>query len=191
MHVQHGWNDVSRTGPDAAHVKPGCAWNKETPPAKQLRPPGHVGVLAIREKIRVEELAALRNIVDHLAPVQGRRGAGAENVRRPPELLAVQLAPPAIEVPHARGEVDPRRVDAGSLGRFKVAADRPQPSAHGSYSLVAARGFHQLPDEIGFEHNVGVQYEDPIARGSPDRLVLRGRESGVYVIEFNRDTAHE
>jgi len=121
--------DLRRDGPAAAgfgrpHVPGNRPGHINTSPAEQLGAPGHIGILAVGEEIRVEEIASLGNVVDHPPPVERRGGTGAEDVFGPIEGRAVGLVPAAVEVPHGGGEIDTRGIDAPLRLGFETIADR-------------------------------------------------------------------
>src|ERR1035441_2320868 len=70
VHIDGRGDGSPLSGYHAAHVPTHRRRCVDTSPAEQLRPPGHVGILAVGEEIRVEEVAVNGDVVDHLAPVQ-------------------------------------------------------------------------------------------------------------------------
>src|ERR1700692_1203718 len=80
VHVDLGRQGSPVAGQRIAYVvAPGVRGIKAFP-AEQLRAPGHIGVFPVNKKIRVEELAADGDVVDHFAPVERGGSRGAEYI---------------------------------------------------------------------------------------------------------------
>ena len=182
MHVDLGRKLVAHAGAQAAHVVRRRARVEDALPAQQLGAPGDIGILAVGEELGVEELPIHRHVGDHLAPVAGRRGGGAEHVLVPAVVSVVGLHAAAILVAqhgreeHARGiePLDSLDIEAG-VGQQELAADRAGHRVH-------PRGHHQAVDEVRQQQHVRIEREHPISAREGDRLVLRGGESDVLLV---------
>ncbi len=99
-------------------------------PSHELGAPRDIGIFAISEEIVVEKLAVDRDIVDHLAPVEGGRRSGSENILVLAIMAVVFFEASAVKMSQVGSEVDPggidyrfgRKVEAGGHGQ-QLAAD--------------------------------------------------------------------
>src|SRR5437762_4261837 len=98
MHIEHCRNGESMVRSDASHVMSHRGRDIERAPPKQLSAPGHVGVLAIGEELRIEKLARHGYIGDHLPAIESRGGARSEDVLHLAEAAIVGLVPAPIEM---------------------------------------------------------------------------------------------
>src|SRR5262249_34493976 len=129
----------------------------ETLPAHDLRAPGQVAVFAEGKEILIEKLSLHRDGLDVIATKESGSTAGTEDVLRAFVLTAIDLLGTTVEVPHIAREIDAGGVDdRGAMdGRRRVPAQ--QLAAERSNFRMRFAGCHQAGDEIGAEHDIGIQ----------------------------------
>src|SRR5215467_11175797 len=91
-----------------------------TAPPEELRAPSDVGVLAVDEKVGVEEAAFQLDVLDHAAAKQSGGGAGAEHVFHAAGKLGFRVVPAAVEMAHSGSEEDAGGIDVGVRQRFEA-----------------------------------------------------------------------
>ena len=182
VHVDFGRQRAAVAGQHIAHVIAAGVGHVQALPAHQLRPPGHVGILAVDEEIGIEELAVERDVLDHRAAVERGRGSGAEDVLVLQEMAVVHLLAAAVQVAQHGVEVDSGGIHHGLLGDLEVRRHGQQLAAHRADGGIELAGIHQRLDEIGQQQHVGIQRQHPIAARKLDGLVLRGREPDVLFV---------
>ena len=149
-------------------------------PAKQLRSPGDIGVLAIDEEIRIEELALNADVVDHLAAIERGGRRRAEHILVNPVMPVIDFLAAAVQVAHHRREVDSRGIDQRLLGQFHGRLNRQQLAANRADPRVHLAGIDQRLDEIRQQQNVGIERKNPRTFRQIDRLVLGGGKTDVF-----------
>src|SRR5206468_3226763 len=112
------------------------------------------------------------NVVDHLTPVERRRGAGAENVLRLIEGSVVQLVPAAVEVAHGGGEEEAGGIDPPLRQGLESGADGEQLAANCARPAIPFAGGDQAADKVLFHQEIRIEGQYPVRSGAADPLVL-------------------
>ncbi len=191
MHVDLGRQRVPFAGQHVADVIAAGSRSIEATPAHQLRAPGDVGVFAIHEEIRVEELALDRNIVDHLPAIQRRRGGRAEDVFKVQVVASVGLLAAPVQVPQHGREIDAGRIHQLLFRQIETGADAEQLAADGAGFAVHAARQYQLLYEVLHQQDIRIQRQHPSPVRKSDGLVLRRRESNIFLVVVNAASIRE
>src|SRR3954453_23173582 len=98
-------------GRDSTHVPAHRFRRVKGPPSENLPPPRQVGILAIGEKIFVEELPLETEVLHGFPSEESGCAACTKNIFRFFILAYVLGVPTAIEVAQVAGEIHPGRVE--------------------------------------------------------------------------------
>ena len=127
-------------GQNTAHMIRHGSGNIKTFPAEQLGAPGDVGIFAIGEEVVVEEFAAKRNVVDHLAAVEAGGSGRAKYKFCLFVLRLIRFKATAIEVAHVGCDIDSGGIEDRRFDRFEIGSHGEEFAANAANGSIGLGG---------------------------------------------------
>src|SRR5579871_2249562 len=157
MHPQNRGHTLPRAADHSPDVVRNRVRRVNAAPAKELRAPRRIRILAVGEEIRVEKTVVQRDCRNHLAPVQAGCRTNAKHVLRAPVAAVIGLVPATVEMPHSRSKINTHGVDSCVSRRSKVTAHTQQLAANRADPGVQITRLYQARYEPWLQYNVRIQ----------------------------------